>query len=111
MAKNERIVRYTIDELKAMRARGEDQTDWARVRATSQDEVDRLAEEEDGPLPEGWEKTIVLGIPVPKQGVHIRLDADVLRWFKAQGPGYQTRINAVLRAFVAARTRSDAAAE
>jgi uncharacterized protein (DUF4415 family) len=77
----------------------------------SQDEADRLADEEDGPLPEGWEKTIVLGIPEPKQGVHIRLDADVLRWFKAQGPGYQTRINAVLRAFMAARARTDAAAE
>jgi uncharacterized protein (DUF4415 family) len=111
VAKSERIVRYTIDELKAMRARGEDQTDWARVKAMSQDEADRLADEEDGPLPEGWEKTIVLGIPEPKQGVHIRLDADVLRWFKAQGPGYQTRINAVLRAFMAARARTDAAAE
>jgi uncharacterized protein (DUF4415 family) len=108
VAKNERIVRYTIDELKAMRARGEDQTDWARVKAMSQDEVERLADEEDGPLPEGWEKTIVLGIPEPKQGVHIRLDADVLRWFKAQGPGYQTRINAVLRAFMAARIRVQA---
>jgi uncharacterized protein (DUF4415 family) len=109
--KKGRFVRYTRDEVRAMLARGEDQTDWARVRAMSQDEVERLADEEDGPLPEGWEKTIVLGIPEPKQGVHIRLDADVLRWFKAQGPGYQTRINAVLRAFMAARRRTDAAAE
>jgi len=109
--KKGRIVRASADEIRAMLARGEDQTDWARVRAMSQDEADRLAEEEDGPLPEGWEKTIVLGIPEPKQGVHIRLDADVLRWFKAQGPGYQTRINAVLRAFMAARQRTGAAAE
>jgi uncharacterized protein (DUF4415 family) len=109
--KKGRIVRASADEIRAMLARGEDQTDWARVHAMSQDEADRLAEEEDGPLPEGWEKTIVLGIPEPKQGVHIRLDADVLRWFKAQGPGYQTRINAVLRAFMAARQKTDAAAE
>ncbi len=34
-----------------------------------------------------------------KASVSLRLDADVLAWFKAQGPGYQTRINAVLRAF------------
>ena len=111
MQKKGRFVRYTREEIRAMLARGEDQTDWARVRAMPQEEVERLAEEEDGPLPEGWEKTIALGIPEPKQGVHIRLDADVMRWFKAQGPGYQTRINAVLRAFVAARTRTDAAAE
>jgi uncharacterized protein (DUF4415 family) len=39
--------------------------------------------------------------------VNIRLDAAVLRWFKAQGPGYQTRINAVLRAFVHAREQAE----
>lgn len=35
----------------------------------------------------------------PKRSVSLRVDADVLSWFKAQGPGYQTRINAVLKAF------------
>ena len=35
----------------------------------------------------------------PKTSVSLRVDTDVLEWFKAQGPGYQTRINAVLRAF------------
>ncbi|MGQ0429911.1 MAG: BrnA antitoxin family protein [Gammaproteobacteria bacterium] len=34
-----------------------------------------------------------------KAAISLRLDADVLAWFKAQGPGYQTRINAVLRAY------------
>ena len=34
-----------------------------------------------------------------KASISLRVDADVLEWFKAQGPGYQTRINAVLRAF------------
>jgi uncharacterized protein (DUF4415 family) len=38
--------------------------------------------------------------PLPtKASVSLRLDRDVLEWFKAQGPGYQTRINNVLRAF------------
>lgn len=51
-------------------------------------------------------KHIVRGIvrrglkPVPpKASISLRLDADVLEWLKAQGPGYQTRINAILRAF------------
>ncbi len=35
----------------------------------------------------------------PKASISLRLDADVLEWLKAQGPGYQTRINAILRAF------------
>jgi uncharacterized protein (DUF4415 family) len=35
----------------------------------------------------------------PKTAVSLRIERDVLEWFKAQGPGYQTRINAVLKAF------------
>lgn len=34
-----------------------------------------------------------------KAAISLRLDVEVLDWFKAQGPGYQTRINAVLRAY------------
>jgi uncharacterized protein (DUF4415 family) len=40
--------------------------------------------------------------PPRKAAISLRLDPEVLDWFKAQGPGYQTRINAVLKAFVAA---------
>jgi len=43
--------------------------------------------------------------PVPsKTSLALRIDADVVAWFKAQGPGYQTRMNAVLRAFKEAST-------
>lgn len=35
-----------------------------------------------------------------KTDVHIRIDSDVLEWFKSQGKGYQSRINAVLRSYV-----------
>jgi uncharacterized protein (DUF4415 family) len=39
-------------------------------------------------------------VPVPpKTSIALRVDSDVLAWFKAQGRGYQTRMNAVLRAF------------
>jgi uncharacterized protein (DUF4415 family) len=37
-----------------------------------------------------------------KQQVTLRLDADVLDWFRARGRGYQTQINALLRAYVEA---------
>jgi len=56
--------------------------------------------------PEMDVKHVVKGIvrrglrPVPpKASISLRLDADVLEWFRSLGPGYQTRINAVLRAF------------
>ena len=77
-----RSVRYTAEELAALPS----ETDWAFVNAMSQEEVERIALEEDGPLPESWEKTIILGVPEPKKDVHIRLDPAVLRWFKAAGP-------------------------
>jgi uncharacterized protein (DUF4415 family) len=47
-----------------------------------------------------------LRMPQAKKGVYLRLDQDVLEWLKAQGPGYQTRINAILRAYMEAHTPS-----
>ena len=44
----------------------------------------------------------VLRLPQPKATVTIRLDRQVLQWFKGQGRGYQTRINALLRAYMEA---------
>lgn len=107
MRKKERIVRYSAEEIAAKIAAGEDRTDWERVRAMPQAEVERLADEEDGALPEGWESTVILGLPPRKRDVHIRLDGDILDWFRAQGRGYQTRINAVLRAFVQSRRQAE----
>jgi uncharacterized protein (DUF4415 family) len=76
-------------------------TDWTRVRAMSDRDVAVSPEH-----PEASLKHIVRGIarrglkPIPpKASISLRLDADVLEWLKAQGPGYQTRINAILRAF------------
>jgi uncharacterized protein (DUF4415 family) len=109
MAKKERIVRVSAEQLRAMRDRGESRSDWKAAAAMSPADVERLANEEDGALPAGWESTVEIGLPEPRQPVHIRLDAAVLRWFKAHGPGYQTRINAVLRAFVQARQRAEPA--
>jgi uncharacterized protein (DUF4415 family) len=103
MAKNERIESASAAEIEARRARGESRSDWAAAEAMPQAEVERLAAEEDGPLPEGWADAAMPGLPPRKEAVHIRLDADVLAWFRGHGPGYQTRINAVLRSFVAAR--------
>lgn len=100
MAKKERFVRYTTDELAKM----ESKTDWARVDAMTEAEIEQHAIE-DGLPPEGWEATVFAGLPEPRKDVHIRLEQSVLRWFKAPGPGYQTRINAVLRAFVQQRER------
>lgn len=107
MARKERIVRASAEQIRQMVAHGGDKTDWEAARAISQAEVERLADEDEGRLPEGWEGTVDIGVPVPKQAVNMRLDADVLAWFRARGPGYQTRINSVLRAFVQTRQRTE----
>ncbi|MHB8551949.1 MAG: BrnA antitoxin family protein [Acidiferrobacterales bacterium] len=76
-------------------------TDWTSLKALKDKDIKLTPEH-----PEADAKHIVRGIlrrglkPVPtKASISLRVDADVLGWFKAQGPGYQTRINAVLRAF------------
>ena len=53
-----------------------------------------------------WQK-VEVRLPEAKTGVYIRLDGDVLDWLKSQGKGYQTRINAILRAYYEAH-RNDA---
>jgi uncharacterized protein (DUF4415 family) len=47
-----------------------------------------------------WDEVSV-ELPKPKADLHMRVDRDVLDWFKRHGKGYQTRINAVLRSSVA----------
>ncbi len=96
------IKRYTAAELRAMRARGEDQTDWEAVKAKTEEDLARDTASDpawDG-IPEDWYKDAVLVMPGRKRLVSLRIDDDVLEWFKAQGPGYQTRLNAVLRSFM-----------
>ena len=109
MEKKQHIGRASAEQIEAMRARGESRSDWQAAEAMSRADVERLAVEEDGEMPAGWESTVDVGLPERRQAIHIRLDPEVLRWFKAHGPGYQTRINAVLRAFVQARQRAERA--
>ena len=75
-------------------------------RPMSAKELDAMPDENvdfsDSPLltEDFWKKArVVLPEERRKTQVTVRLDPDVLGWFKAQGPGYQTRINAVLRSY------------
>jgi|GEM_PF-3431994 len=56
--------------------------------------------------PDNWLASVVFGPAEAKIPVNIRLDADIVRFFRAGGAGYQTRINDVLKAFVHARIRA-----
>ena len=50
---------------------------------------------------EFWRNARIV-VPPGKKSVHLRVDADVLAWFRAQGRGYLTRMNAVLRSYMEA---------
>ncbi len=78
-------------------------TDWERLDAMQDEDID-LSEAPEI-TPEMFAKAVVRrGLkPTPKkQQVTLRVDSDVLEWFRAQGRGYQTKINAILRAYMEA---------
>lgn len=76
-------------------------TDWKGLRATKDKAIAVSAEHPEADVRHIVKSIVRRGLKpaAPKTSVALRLDADVLAWFKAQGPGYQTRVNAVLRAF------------
>lgn len=97
-AKKDSIVSYTLEELRRMPSR----TDWAKVDATTQAVVEaQIAEDPDDWLTDA-DAVVMRGIPLrpTKERVNIRLDREVLDFFRAGGPGYQSRINEVLKVFV-----------
>ena len=92
----ERITRVSSDE--ARRLKGE--TDYARLDSMTDDDIAKaVADNPDAPpLDIDWDKASIV-IPPGKDIITLRLDRDVLEWLRAQGKGYQTLINQVLRAF------------
>jgi len=72
----------------------------ARLRRVPDAEIGRTSPAELRTIPDNfWQEARVV-TPVAKQAISIRLDTDVIDWFRATGPKYQTRINAVLRSYV-----------
>ena len=75
-------------------------TDWARLQsgATDAKPTHEHPQADVGHIVRGLVRKGLQPLP-PKASISLRVDQDVLEWFKAQGAGYQTRINTVLRAF------------
>jgi uncharacterized protein (DUF4415 family) len=99
------IVSFTAEELRAMIERGEDRTDWARVDAMTEEELEAaIASDPDwADIPRDWYQHARPHYPADmKRHIRLPVDPDILDWFKRQGPHYQARMNAALRAFVEA---------
>lgn len=103
--KYQNTMRYTAADIEQMLAHGEDQSRHVnREEALRQRRADPEAPR---PYP-GWEDTITTESPLQAaQRVPVRVDADLVAWFRSQGAGYQTRINAALRAWVEAHTTDE----
>lgn len=83
------IVRHSLSEIDGLRKAGKDRTSAAAPEAESLGA-------------EFWKSARVV-VPAGKTSVHLRLDNDVVAWFRANGKGHLTRMNAVLRAYVEAQ--------
>ena len=100
-AKRERTERYDPRKHR-------DQSDWARVDRLTDAEIEAAVASDPDAAPiltEEWFRHAKWIPPLIKKGVFLRLDPDLLAWFKAGGPGYQTRINRVLRAYMLAHRK------
>lgn len=94
---------YTLSQLRRMKGR----TDWKRLREMTDEEIEKsIANDPDWAefRDIDWSKAEII-IPVKKKAISIRVDEDVLDYFKRSGAGYQRRINAVLRSFVQEKSK------
>jgi len=82
-------------------ARRKGKTDWKRVDAKAGKALKRaVAADPEADVPDADWTRARLVMPQRKESIHLRLDPDVLAWYRQQGHGYLTRMNAVLRAYM-----------
>lgn len=76
-------------------------TEWARLKDMRDRDIRLSAEHPEADVRHIMRGVVRRGLKTvrPKTSISLRLDSDLLEWFKKQGTGYQTRMNAVLRAF------------
>jgi len=98
-----KVTRLSLTEIKTAASR----TDWPRLKAMSEKDITEAASGDPDALPldDPFFETARRLPPFSlskesKQQITLRLDADVLDWFRASGAGYQSRMNAVLKAYV-----------
>jgi uncharacterized protein (DUF4415 family) len=99
-AKN--IVTRTQDS----RRRGK--TDWARVDALSDRKIEQAIRSDPDAAPlldRKWFAKATLVMPERKVPISLRIDREVVEWFKAHGARYQSRMNAVLKAYMQAHRK------
>jgi uncharacterized protein (DUF4415 family) len=101
---------YIIEHPDGRLERRKSETDWARLDAITDEEIEAsIADDPDWQEFKDidWSKAVLV-IPPKKKAISIRVDEDVLDYFKKQGAGYQRRMNAVLRSYMQQKRRKRA---
>jgi len=80
--------------------------DLARLRKQTEAAIARTSPPELADLPADFWDTPEVMLPAPKRAISLRVDEDVLAWFKSRGPRYQSRMNAILRHYMAHMRKS-----
>ena len=75
---------------------------FALLDSITDEEIERTSPPELANLPDDFWDSAVLVAPVTKRAISLRVDQDILEWFKAGGPRYQSRMNSVLRSYMSA---------
>ena len=99
---------YTLNGVSGKSTSRASRTDWARV-GTQQDRYIKTGRGHPEADPAHIVRGIVrreLKLQPAKEPISLSIDPEVLRWFRAQGPGWQTRMNAVLHAYKEAASRA-----
>jgi len=87
------------------------QTNWEALKAMPDSSV-TFTEDAPQTSPSDWADAVAhhgLPLPAKKEQIALRVDADVIQWFRATGSGWQTRMNAVLKAYCLAVTQQNSA--
>jgi uncharacterized protein (DUF4415 family) len=101
MAKKEHIVTYTDKELATLAEQEGTLSDWGKSARMTEAEIEACvaSDSDEDEMVVDWNEAVI-ELPQAKAVLNMRVDKDVLDYFRKTGKGYQSRINAVLRSYV-----------
>lgn len=101
MARKKHIVTYTEKELEALAEKEGSRSDWKKAAGMTDAEIEAAiaSDSDETDMELDWAKATV-ELPKPKAVLNMRIDRDILEFFRKTGKGYQGRINAILRSYV-----------
>ncbi len=101
MARKKHIARYTTEELDELVKKDGSRSDWKKAASMTNAEIEAAvaSDPDEADMVLHWDNATV-ELPRPKAVLNMRIDKDLLEYFRNTGRGYQTLINAILRSYV-----------